>query len=372
MEIVKDWKNIRNILCIRLDNMGDVLMTTPALQALKEGFPERRITLLTSSSGKAIAQFIPTIDRIIVFDTPWVKNIGEFSTMQTFEMIEFLKNEKFDGAIIFTVYSQNPLPAAMLCHLAGIPRVLGYCRENPYKLISDWIPETEPLTEIKHEVTRQLDLVGYTGSYTANKELNICLPEYYDTSLTDLLKRKGIKEKEYIVIHPGASEEKRMFPLDKFSEAALLMIKSLELPVVVTGNKEERNLAEAIENKTNNKVFNLAGELNLGEFISLIKNAKVVVSNNTGSVHIAAAMQTPVVVLYALTNPQHAPWSVPHVVLPFDVPLDKQSKNTIISYAYKKSFINKPKEITPEVILSAVKELIKPSREHNNTILVQT
>ncbi|GAL85961.1 glycosyl transferase family protein [Sporocytophaga myxococcoides] len=372
MVIFKEWKDLRNILCIRLDNMGDVLMTTPALRALKDSFPERKITLLTSSAGKAVAQFIPTIDKVIVFDTPWVKNNGTFSSSKTFEMIELLKRENFDGAIIFTVYSQNPLPAAMLCHLAEIPKVLGYCRENPYHLISEWVPEEEPLTEIKHEVIRQLDLVGYAGCYIANKELNICLPSDYDSDITELLKGKGIKQGNYIVIHPGASEEKRMFPLDKFSEAANLLVDRLGIPVVVTGNKEERKLAEEIERNTDNKVINLAGELDLSGFIALIKKAKVVVSNNTGTVHIAAATQTPVVVLYALTNPQHAPWCVPHVVLPFDVPADMLSKNTIINYAYQKSFINKPKEITPEVILSAVKQLIEPSQEFNLTKLVQT
>lgn len=372
MESFKEWKDLRNILCIRLDNMGDVLMTTPALRALKDGFPERKITLLTSSAGKAVAQFIPTINNVIVFDTPWVKNNGTYSSSKTFEMIELLKRENFDGAIIFTVYSQNPLPAAMLCHLAEIPRVLGYCRENPYNLISDWVPEHEPLAEIKHEVTRQLDLVGYTGSFTSNNRLQLSLTPEDEKNVSELLKGKGITQGNYIVIHPGASEEKRMFSLDKFSEAVHLLIDRVGLPVVVTGNKEEKKLADEIERYTDNKVVNLAGELDLGGFISLIKKAKVIVSNNTGTVHIAAATQTPVVVLYALTNPQHAPWCVPHVVLPFDVPSDKQSRNPIINYAYKKSFINKPKEITPETILSAVKQMIEPSRELNLTRLVQT
>lgn len=74
-------------------------------------------------------------------------------------MIDTLRDQAFDAAVVFTVYSQNPLPTAMLLYQAGVPRIAGYCRENPYGLMTDWLPDPEPLSEIRHEVTRQLDLV---------------------------------------------------------------------------------------------------------------------------------------------------------------------------------------------------------------------
>ena len=145
------WQNARNILCVRVDNLGDVLMTTPAIRALKTASPHRRITLLTSQSGAEVARFIPDIDATIQYDAPWVKHGTPPNAARDLAMRETLADGAFDAAVIFTVYSQNPLPAAMLCHLAGIPLRLAHCRENPYQLLTDWVAESDPGDRARHE-----------------------------------------------------------------------------------------------------------------------------------------------------------------------------------------------------------------------------
>src|SRR5690606_34299670 len=124
------------------DNLGDVIMPGPAMRALKETF-HCRITLLTSSAGVLITPHMDEIDDAIVCDLPWVKS--DPSGKPLTDLIAELKGRDFDGAVIFTVYSQNPLPAALLLCMAGIPRRLAYCRENPYGLLTHWIPDPEPL-----------------------------------------------------------------------------------------------------------------------------------------------------------------------------------------------------------------------------------
>jgi ADP-heptose:LPS heptosyltransferase len=100
--------------------MGDLLMTTPAIRALKHTF-NAQITVLTSSMAAGIARNIPEIDDIMVFDVPWVKS-DQAAPNDTFAAItEDIKSRQFDAAIIFTVYSQNPLPTVMLAYLANIP-----------------------------------------------------------------------------------------------------------------------------------------------------------------------------------------------------------------------------------------------------------
>src|SRR5690606_20471155 len=146
----------RKILCVRLDNMGDVLMSTPAMRALKYAHPGRHLTLLASAAGAGLAPFLPDIDEVIAYDAPWVKN-GQDDMAADADMIQALRQARFDAAVIFTVYSQSPLPAALMCRLAGIPLVLAYCRENPYRLLSHWEPETEPGLAPRHEARRQLD-----------------------------------------------------------------------------------------------------------------------------------------------------------------------------------------------------------------------
>src|SRR3954452_9128126 len=169
---MSEWHQCRNILCIRADNMGDLIMTTPALRALKETFA-CRITVLTSQMGNVITPFIPEIDEVIAYDLPWIKTNASVHPETLLPLIEKIKEHHFDGAIIFTVYSQNPLPSAMLAFMAGIPKRLAYCRENPYNLLTDWIPEKEPLNYIRHQVQRDLDLVAAIGATTNNDLLII-------------------------------------------------------------------------------------------------------------------------------------------------------------------------------------------------------
>ncbi len=127
MAIRSGWSSAANVLCVRLDALGDVLMTTPAFRALKESRPGGRITLLTSPSGAEGARLVPEIDDVIVYEAPWMKaTASRTDSTADLAMVAELKRRAFDAAIIFTVYSQNPLPAALLCYLAEIPLRLAY------------------------------------------------------------------------------------------------------------------------------------------------------------------------------------------------------------------------------------------------------
>ncbi len=190
------WDDAERVICVRLDAMGDVLMTTPALRALRESGPVgRSITLLTSPSGAAVARLIPEVDAILTYDAPWMKSTTrrEDGALDRAFIAE-LRAARFDAAAICTVYSQNPLPAALLCHLADIPLRLAHCRENPYQLLTDRVAETEPATTIRHEARRQLDLVATVGAKTANERLSLRVPEVARTTIADRLDNLGIND----------------------------------------------------------------------------------------------------------------------------------------------------------------------------------
>jgi lipopolysaccharide heptosyltransferase II len=314
----------KKILCVRLDNLGDLLMTTPAIRALKETDPAREITLLTSSKSTDATMLIPEIDHCIVYDAPWMKLTAPRSgRWDDFEIIQRLKDEQFDAAIIFTVFSQNPLPAAMMCYLAEIPKRLAYCHENPYQLLTDWIKDPDPNSdgEIRHEVQRQLDLVAAIGSYTADPKMSLETPWEAKESVISRLKEKDIDLSDpFVVIHPGASASSRRYPADKFTQVASSLSRELGCQLVFTGSKEERPTIERIQNNLDVMSASFIGSLDLGELAALISLASVIVTNNTAPAHIASAVGTPVVDLYALTNPQHTPWLVPNRVLFHDVP----------------------------------------------------
>ncbi|NJL38652.1 MAG: lipopolysaccharide heptosyltransferase II [Leptolyngbyaceae cyanobacterium SM1_4_3] len=317
-----DWDNAKNILCVRLDTIGDVIMTTPAIRALKASQPQRRITLLTSSAGSVVAPLIPELDDLIVYDSPWLKATApRGDSSPEYEMIERLRQANFDAAIIFTVYSQNPLPSAFLCYMAGIPLRLAHCHENPYQLLTDWIKDPEPDQFTRHEVRRQLDLVASVGSEIADQQMSLKVPETARIRVLQQLQELGINlEHPWIVIHPGATALSRRYPPERFADVADQLVQQYGIPVIFTGTTPEQELVTSICQDMNAASHSLVGCLSLGELTALLDLAPLLISNNTGPVHIAAAVGTPVVDLYALTNPQHTPWEVPNRVLFHDVP----------------------------------------------------
>jgi lipopolysaccharide heptosyltransferase II len=320
--MTKGWEDARTILCVRLDSIGDVLMTTPALRAIKERSQERRVLLLASPGGAEIASLVPEIDEVIVYQAPWMKATPQRENSACdFKTIEGLKDMGIDGAVVFNVYSQNPLPSALLCYFADIPLRLAYCRENPYQLLTDWIPDPEPHQLIRHEVRRQLDLVSIINCRTDNENLSLQHTAQASRRVLQLLKGEGIKSgRPFLVMHPGATAPSRRYPAESFAHVARRVVLDLHMQVVFTGERTELTLIETIRTAMGVPSASLAGLLNLDEFAALIAMAPILVSNNTGPVHMAAALGTPVVDLYALTNPQHSPWNVPSRVLFHDVP----------------------------------------------------
>ena len=317
------WLECRSLLAVRLDSMGDVLMTSPALRALKQSPARPRVTLLTSPAGEEAARLIPEVDQVLVYEAPWMKaTAGRSDPGPDRAMIDQLAGAGFDGAVIFTVYSQSPLPAALLCHLAGIPLRLAHCRENPYQLLSHWVRETDPGSPVRHEVRRQLDLVATVGMRPDRVGLSVTLPpgaaERVAELLAGLLEPRPGPEGPLVVIHPGASAPSRRYPAVGFATAARQLAGS-GCRIVFTGSAAEQDLVAGIQAATGSGSVSLAGQLNLAELGGLLARAAVLIANNTGPVHLAAALGTPVVDLYALTNPQHTPWEVPSRVLFQDV-----------------------------------------------------
>ena len=315
--------DVRRILCARLDNLGDVLMTTPALRALRRLPGRPRLTLLTSPSGAAIAPLVPELDEAISY-----------------------------AAVIFTVYSQSPLPAALASLMAGIPRRLAHCRENPYQLLTDWVRESEPEQHVRHEVRRQLDLVASVGAHTDDERLSLRVPAAAHARAARLLARLRLEPNGWVAIHPGASAASRRYPPERFAAVADGLAAAGLAPVFV-GGCDERALVDAIRAAMRAPGPSLAGRTSLAELAALLSRAPLLVANNSGPAHVAAAVGTPIVSLYALTNPQHTPWGVPSRVLYRPVPC---------AWCYKSVCPTGHHEclrgVEPEAVVAAARELL--------------
>lgn len=356
---MNDWSSCRNILCIRADNMGDLLMSSPAIRALKETYGSR-ITLLTSSMAASVAKHLPEIDEILIYDFPWVKNNNPYESASFFKAVEDLKFRNFDAAVIFTVYSQSPLPAAMLAYLVNIPERLAYCRENPYGLLTNWVPDKEPYAFIRHQVRRDLELVASVGAVTANEKIVLKLPPVTWPALKTILKQAGVDpDKPWLILHAGVSEKKREYPVEDWIITGKKIVKDLGYQVLLTGTTSEKIITDMLKEQIGHGAFSLGGAFTLEEFIVLIHHASLVISVNTGTIHIAAAVSTSVIVLYVLTNPQHLPWKVCGRALFFNVPQNMQSKNEVIRYV-NEYLIEAPLHMaSPEDIVSAAAEVLQ-------------
>ena len=353
------WQQARHILCVRLDSLGDVLMCTPAMRALRQAVPGRTLTLLGSPSGAAALPFIPELIDAIPWEAPW-SNRAPLSPAHGdgLALVGALAARAFDAAVIFTTYTQSALPAALLCQLAGIPLRLAHCRENPYGLLTNWIPDPEPATIVRHEVQRQLALVQRVGCRSAAPGLSF-VPRPADVAATRArLGPAGIDpDRPYLLLHPGASAASRRYPAGHWAQLLRLLAHDPQLPLVLTGNAAESELVDQIQFASAVPAIALAGRLTLGELGAALQGAAVVVTNNTGPAHMAAAVGTPVVDLYALTNPQHTPWHVRSRVLFHDVPCRFCYKSTCPE-GHQACLAG----VAPERVAAAVRELLGTAR----------
>jgi ADP-heptose:LPS heptosyltransferase len=311
-------------------------MSTPAMRALRES--GMRLTLLASAAGAQIAALIPELEETIVYQAPWVK--GENHRHQNdLAVLQLLQKQRFDAAVIFTTYTQSALPAALLCSMAAIPLRLAHSRENPYDLLSDWVPDPEPSGGIRHEVQRQLDLVGTIGATTSNTRLSIRLPA-------------PTGKQRCVAIHPGATAPSRRYAPARFAAAADLIAQRTGYPILLIGGAADTEVVLEIEASMRSPATCVTG-IDVAELAGLLARASLVVANNSGPAHLAAAVGTPVVDLYALTNPQHTPWGVPHRVLFHDVPC-RNCLRSVCPLGHNACL----QEVSPQEVADAVCELL--------------
>ena len=354
------WNDAAHLLCVRLDSLGDVLMCTPAMRALRAQCPQRRLTLLTSPAGAALAPYLPEVDAVLAYEAPWMKSSAAATPATHIDWIARLAEQRFDGVVIFTCYSQSALPAALLCQLAGIPLRAAYCREKPYQLLTDWIADPEPGAMVRHEVQRQLDLVRHLGAEVMDERLSFVPGPKETEAVRSRLRQAGIDpDGRWLALHPGASAPARRYPGRHWNTLVKELSERIGCPLVLTGGAHEMGLIDAIEIPPGARVLSLAGQLGIGELGALLAQASLVISNNTGPAHIAAAVGTPVVDLYALTNPQHTPWRVPSRVLNHDVAC-RNCHRSICPEGHHDCM----EKLAPSQVVDAVRGLLKQTERY--------
>src|ERR687884_1451169 len=364
------WQAARRIAAVRLDNLGDVLVTTPAIHAIKQslpmlarGVPGASLTLLASPVGGQAGRLNPDIDEVIVYEAPWMDPWHKLPQDADREqrVIAALRKRRFDGAIIFTSFRQSSLPQAYLCYLAGIPLRVAASIDGSGSLLTTRHKHPE---RMMHEVERGLDLVGAIGLGTGDLDLVLVVPDDARADVAaflsahQILLHRGSRRRPLIVVHPGCSMPARTYPWEMYTEVVDLLVERLDATVLLTGTDEEHALVERIcahlDAAARTSVLSVAGMLPFPAFCALVEAADLVITNNTGPMHVAAAVKTPVVALFALTNPpeQWGPWRVPHRQLYAEVPCRLCYQRTC-PYGHECLRL-----VTPQSVVDAAAELV--------------
>lgn len=290
---------MRNILALRLDNAGDVIMLGPALRAVRETVPAARLTLLASPAGAAAAPLLPWLDAVITWRASW-QDLGRlpFSPERELALIAQLRAQAFDAALIFSSFSQSPHAPGYVCYLAGIPLRAGESKEFGGAILTD---ELRGAPDELHQVERNLRLVEALGFHARDRRLHVAIPAASRARIEQLLTRHGVDSvRPLALLHPGASAVARRYPPEQVGAVARGLLDR-GYQVVVTGTAREAELVGRVAALAEG-VCALAEETTLPEYAALLERAAVVVCGNTLPLHLADAVGTPVVALFAGTD----------------------------------------------------------------------
>jgi ADP-heptose:LPS heptosyltransferase len=296
---------VRTVLVIRPDNNGDVLLAGPAIRAIAHR--AERVVLWVGPRGRLGATSLPAVDDVICRELPWIDpDPAPIDRAWVDGTTDVMAGVGADAAFVLSSFHQSPLPTALLLRAAGVPYLAATSVDYPGSLLD----LRHRISDDVHEVERSLDLVA-TAGYP--------LPPGDDGRLRVRPPRADNPVpagEPYVIVHPGASVPARAWSPEA-NAAAVRALRATGWRVVVTGSPDERELTARVAGAGAPGVLDLGGRTDWEGLTAAVRDADAIVVGNTGPAHLAAAVGTPVVSIYAPTVPavRWRPWRVPHVLL---------------------------------------------------------
>ncbi|GGM36626.1 glycosyl transferase [Longimycelium tulufanense] len=299
------WRELRRVLVVRPDNLGDVVMLTPALRALRRAAPTAHIDLLASPAGAAARQLLPDVDGMLVVSPSWqdasARPAGDATRVSWREqaLVKMVATRDYDAMLVFTSARQSPWPAAHVGLLAGVGIRAVHSAEFGGAVATHWVT---PPPEQTHQVDRCLHLLRALGVPDAGRELRLRVPPDAEATAAQALARAEVGvDQPFTVLAPGGSCSAKCYPADRFAAAARRVAED-GLPVLVTGSDSERELLARVAELAGHPDVRVLEPVSVPVLTAVVAAAGVVLCNNSGCMHLADAMRTPVVVAYAGTE----------------------------------------------------------------------
>jgi heptosyltransferase-2 len=336
------------ILVTRTDRIGDLVLTTPLFRALREKFPKAWITALVFLEHREIVQENPYLDEVILYD----KKGKERSLWGQFEFSQKLRRKKFDAV----VHAHGTNRMHLAAWFAGIPQRIGYKRRAAWALTHAY-PYNKKEGK-KQEAEYLFELLTPLG-ISPPHEIATFFP-VTDRSVRSFeslrLFHKIPCNLPWVVLNPSASDVTKMWPAERFAELVARIHKERPSVFLAVGTSKDREIIQRLKKNTPIPVFDLSGRLSLGMLGALLKGSVLLVSNDSGPVHIATAVGTPVVSIFGRYGPGLGPqrWR----------PLGRNSRvvakdvSPIPAVEQKFTYIH---EIPVEDVFAAARDLLRSS-----------
>ncbi|PJB33099.1 MAG: lipopolysaccharide heptosyltransferase II [Deltaproteobacteria bacterium CG_4_9_14_3_um_filter_65_9] len=340
-------------LLVRATNwLGDAVMTTPALAGVRESFPDARIVLLARPLVAELFRHHPDVDEVMVYERPG-RHEGALGRLR---LAGELRRRRFDGALLL----QNAFDAALIAFLGRIPERAGYPTDGRRLLLSLPVPLTREILE-RHEVEYYLCLLDGLGiPRPVPASLKLAVVEEEKEAMARRLASLGIEPgTPIVVINPGATygSAKRWYP-DRFAAVADALSAEWGAKVVVVGSTAEAPLADEIEAATLTPPVNLAGKTAVREMMALLSLSSFLLTNDSGPMHIGAALGVPLVAIFGPTDWRRtSPWTDRARIVRVEIDCSP-CKRRVCDRGHECML-----GVTPDMVIAAAKELL-PAGPH--------
>ncbi|MCX5710356.1 MAG: lipopolysaccharide heptosyltransferase II [Candidatus Omnitrophica bacterium] len=281
----------KRILIVRTDRIGDALLSTPVIKAIRSAYPQSYIAMMVAPAARDIIEGNPYLDEVIIYD----KDSRHKSLPASMRFARILAKKHFDLALILHPTNRSH----MVTFFAGIPRRIGYDRKMGF-LLTDRLHHTKQLGE-KHEMEYALDLVRYLGIEPKDKDLFMPIKKDSEEWAEKFLQSEGIsKNDKLLAIHPAASCISRIWPQERFAELADKLAEKYGFKILIIAGSDPShiNIARKVTEKMKQRAVNLSGKISLSQLASVLKRCQLYVSSDTGPMHIASTVGVPVVCLF--------------------------------------------------------------------------
>ncbi len=293
--------NPQNILVINFGQTGDVVLSLPALKAVREKFPQAKITALIGKSSTNIVEISGFVDEKITVDRMQLRDSGKiWSIAQVFKLVKKVRRRKFDFIIdLHSLYETN-----LLGFLSGAKYRLFARRGNrSLDFLSNFQPAPPVFDRTKHLTDYYLSVLEPLEIENAERYVRICPPQADLETIENLLRKQNLKGANLIGIFPGAGHPSRRWSLENFAQLSKLLSQNERLKIIVFLGPEEKDLREKIEKKFPSEVI-IFDKLTLLQFAAALSQIKVLISNDTGAAHLGAIVGTSLVLIMDKRAPQ--------------------------------------------------------------------